>query len=185
MAKFEALINDVGRFYTSVYNGAKRSAERVVDELQQEGPSWTGRFSNSWQISEGRTRVSGDGQPGEPRPLHFPAAPAGGSRLFTKNDVVVFSISNSSAHSDLARDLVTGSFFRPTEQPQTQLGLRKWERINEGRNRNVLRGQIGGGKPGNGSSRTADLDWYTTYVNSGKIQRVIQTELSASVQRLG
>lgn len=187
MAKFEALINDVGRFYTSVYNGAKRSAERVVDELQQEGPSWTGRFSNSWQISEGRTRVSGDGQPGEPRPLQFPAAPTGGPRQFTKSDVIVFSILNVSPYRDLAMDKIEGVFERPKDAqiPQTQLGLSKWDPVDQGRKPNSKRGQTGGGNPNSSSSRTAILDWYTNYVDSGKIQRVIQTELSASVQRLG
>lgn len=186
MAKFEALIEDIGRFYSSVYNGAKRSAERVVSDLQQEGPSWTGRFSNSWQISEGRTRVSGNGQAGEPIPLQFPTAPTAGSRQFTKNDVIVFSILNTSPYKDLAMDKIEGVFERPKDAPvpQTQLGLSKWDPVNQGRRPNSKRGQTGGGSTNSSSSRTAILDWYTNYVDSGRIQRVIQTELSTAVQRL-
>ena len=42
--------------------GTINAAERTVRELQQEGPSWTGRFSNSWEINgpQGQT-VKGDG----------------------------------------------------------------------------------------------------------------------------
>jgi hypothetical protein len=37
-------------FATTLFNGPKAAAERVVRDLQQAGPSWTGKFSNSWQI---------------------------------------------------------------------------------------------------------------------------------------
>jgi hypothetical protein len=37
--------------------GAIKAAERTVDELQEEGPSWTGRFSNSWQMVDVKTVV--------------------------------------------------------------------------------------------------------------------------------
>ena len=31
-------------------SGAQGSAMQVVADLQKQGPSWTGKFSNSWQI---------------------------------------------------------------------------------------------------------------------------------------
>ena len=37
-------------------SAAQGSAMQVVDDLQQKGPSWTGKFSNSWQIE---TRTPG------------------------------------------------------------------------------------------------------------------------------
>ena len=170
---------------TTVAIGPKRAAERIVRELQQEGPSWTGRFSNSWQI-EGPDRLTkGDGQPGEPRPVYTPSirGTTAVRSLLTTNKVI-YSISNFSPHSDLARDLVTGNFYRPSETPQTQLGISKWEVFNEGRNRNILRGQIGGGRPGNESSRTAPLDWFTTYLQAGKINEAVRIEMDAAMSTL-
>jgi hypothetical protein len=180
MAKFEALIDDLGQFYSSVYNGAKRSAERVVDDLQQEGPLWTGRFSNSWQISEGRTQVAGSGQAGQPKPIKFPSAPKNRSRQFTKNDVVVFTISNFATgrqgpYALKAMDIEEGKYEYPGVEPLKE--------AKEGVRLSGIRGDLNliDGGP---NRRTAPLDWYTNYVDSGRIQRVIQTELSATVQRL-
>lgn len=183
MAKFEALIEDVGRFYSSVYNGAKRSAERVVGDLQQAGPSWTGVFSNSWQISEGQTTVSGNGAAGEPRKLTFPALPAT-QRKFTSTSTVVFSIVNTANYRELALDKEEGIFRRPSPLPKTELGRRKFYEVNEGRVDPSKRWDVGGGNPESSSSRTAAQDWYSDYVNSGNIQRIIKSELSTAVRRL-
>jgi hypothetical protein len=183
MAKLEALIKDVDRFYSSVYNGVKRSAEQVVHDLQQEGPSWTGTFSNSWQISEGQKTVSGNGKTGEPIKLTFPEM-AASSRRFRTNDLVVFSILNTAKHRDLAMDKAEGTFRRPSPLPQTELGRRKFYEVNEGRVNPSKRWNVGGGNPNSASSRTAVPDWYSAYIGSGRIQRIIKTELSVSVQRL-
>jgi hypothetical protein len=185
MAKFEALITDVDKFYASIYNNAKRAAEKVVSDLQQEGPSWTGTFSNSWEISEGNKRVAGDKQAGEPRQLTFPALQPS-RRTFKSTDVITFSILNTSPHKDLAMDKIEGVFNRPKDAPipQTQLGLKKWDPVNEGRRTDTKRGQTGGGNPASSSSRTAPLDWYSTYLGSGKIQKAIQNELGTAVRRL-
>lgn len=185
MAKFETLITDVDKFYASVYNGAKRATERVVSDLQQEGPSWTGTFSNSWEIAEGTKRVAGDKQPGEPRQLVFPALQPS-RRMFKNTDAITFSILNTSPYKDLATDKIEGVFNRPKDAPvpQTQLGLKKWDPVAEGRRANTKRGQTGGGNPEGSSSRTAPLDWYSTYIGSGKIQKAIQNELGTAVRRL-
>jgi hypothetical protein len=183
VTKFEALIQDVERFYSSAYNGAKRSAERVVYELQQEGPSWTGVFSNSWQISEGQTTVSGNGVIGEPRKLTFPTLPTT-PRKFVSTDAVVFSIVNTANYRELALDKEEGIFRRPSPLPKTELGRRKFYEVNEGRIDPSKRWDIGGGNPTSSSSRTAAQDWYSNYVNSGNIQRIIKSELSTAVRRL-
>ena len=183
MAKFEALVKDIGSFYSSVYDGAKRSAERVVGDLQQKGPSWTGVFSNSWQISEGQTTVSGNGVKGEPKQLTFPSLPTT-PRKFVSTDVIVFSIVNTAQHRELALDKEEGIFKRPSPLPQTELGRRKFYEVNEGRINPSMRWDVGGGNPESASSRTAAQDWYSDYVNSGNIQRIIKSELSVVVRRL-
>ena len=159
--------------------GPIRAAHRVIRDLQQEGPSWTGRFSNSWQIStpDGRT-VKGDGQPGEPRPLRIPTL-TGRQVLksgFAK-DRVVFTVSNFSRWAGEATDLVDNRFWRPTPEPETQLGKRKWEQ--SGRKRPTERHKrydiYSETAPGN-ASRTADQDWFTTYATT-KLDRAVTLEM--------
>jgi hypothetical protein len=170
---------------TTVYNGPKRAAERVVQELQQAGPSWTGRFSNSWQIQTPTRLVKGTGQPGEPVPLSTPSLRGREvSKSFISKDSVVFTISNFSPHTLEAIDAVEHDrtyWRRPTPEPTTQLGKRKWE-VSGPRANVSYRGQIGGGREGSNSSRTADLDWFAAYA-SAQLDRAIQIEMDSAISR--
>lgn len=171
---------------TTIYNGPKSCAERVVRELQQSGPSWSGRFSNSWQIDTPTRATKGDGVAGEPRPVFTP--PITGreatTSFITKNSVV-FKISNFSPHALEAIDAVEHDrryWTRPTPQPTTQLGLSKWQVFNEGRQNVSYRGQTSGGGAGS-SSRTAPLDWFSTYA-SANLGRAVQIEMDSAMNRL-
>lgn len=170
---------------TTIYNGPKRAAERVVRELQQAGPSWTGKFSNSWQIQTPTRLVKGTGQPGEPKPLSTPSLRGREvSKSFGSKDSVVFTISNFSPHTLEAIDAVEHDrtyWRRPTPEPTTQLGKSKWE-VAGPRADVSYRGQIGGGNEGNNSSRTAPLDWFATYA-SAQLDRAIQIEMDSAIQR--
>jgi hypothetical protein len=163
-----------------VLGGPTLCAQKVVADLQQVGPQWTGRFSNSWQIRgpQGQT-ARGDGQPGKPRPIVFQSAPFTGLqafriayRTFTTKDKVVFTISNFSPYSDQARDLTP---FRP-EQSDEQLGdpikkpPRRGTRPDGGR-----RGELAGGRGPN--KATAILDWYSHYLGGGQINKTIQVTM--------
>jgi len=159
--------------------GPIRAAHRTIRELQQEGPSWTGKFSNSWQIEtpDGR-EFKGSGQPGEPKPLRIPAL-TGRQVLkagFAK-DRVVFTVSNFSPWAGEATDLVDNWYWRPTPEPQTELGRKKWEQ--SGRKRPTERHKrhdiYSEPDPGN-ASRTADQDWFTTYVTT-RLDRAVTLEM--------
>ena len=171
--------------------GPIAAAERIVREVQQAGPSWTGKFSNSWQIEgpQGQ-QIKGDGQPGEPRPVKFTTAPftgpqAAATLLRTKllNDKIVFKVSNFSAYAAEATDEVQSTFIRPKDAPipQTQLGLSKWDEQNTTRLRNTYRGQTGGGRPNGSASRTAPLDWLATYASAG-LNRAVKIEMDAALR---
>ena len=166
-------------FASAVSFGPIRAAHRTVRELQQEGPSWTGRFSNSWQIEtpDGRS-FKGSGSPGEPQPLPIPAL-TGRQAIkagFAK-DRVVFTISNFSQWAGEATDLADNHYWRPTKEPQTSLGKKKWEQ--SGRKRPTEKHRrfdiYSESDPGN-ASRTADQDWFTTYVTS-KLDRAVTVEM--------
>jgi len=168
---------------TTVFNGPKAAAERTVRELQQEGPSWTGKFSNSWQIESSlgaKGSSKGDGQPGEPRPIFTPAltGPQVAKSVLTK-DKVVFTISNFAEYAAEATDLVESAFIRPPGQPfpQTQLGRNKFREGDGGRQQPSYRGYVGGGDPDSESSATADLDWFASYVEGGKLDRAVRIEM--------
>ncbi len=99
--------------------GPIAAAERIVREVQQAGPSWTGKFSNSWQIEGPQGQlVKGDGQPGEPRPVEFTTAPFTGPQaaatLFKTNvlkEKIVFRVSNFSTYAAYATDEVQSTFI--------------------------------------------------------------------------
>ena len=183
MAKndFMKLAKDLDMVFASAVSfGPIRGAHRAIKELQQEGPSWTGRFSNSWQIRTPDGRFfKGSGQPGEPQPLPIPAL-TGRQAIRTgfAKDRVVFTISNFSPWAGEATDLADNRFWRPTPTPQTQLGMKKWEK--SGRKRTYephKRYDIySESDPGN-ASRTADQDWFTTYVTSGKVNKAVTFEM--------
>jgi hypothetical protein len=170
---------------TLAYNGPKAATERIVRELQQEGPSWTGRFSNSWQISTPSLTKKGSGAPGEPKPLYTPSIRGiEGIKSSALKNTVIFTISNFSPHALEAIDAVEHDrsyWKRPTPEPTTQLGLSKWE-VAGPRADVSYRGQIGGGNEGNNSSRTAPLDWFARYA-SAQLDRAIKIEMDSAIQR--
>jgi len=172
--------------------GAVRAAERTVRELQQEGPSWTGQFSNSWQITgpQGQA-VKGNGGGGEPRPLKFMEGPFTGPqavrtlfRTGVTTNKVVFTVSNFSPWAGEATDLRENRFYRPTPEPQTRLGLSKWERSGNARpSRLHPRYEIFTPSTGN-ASRTASQDWFTKYVTGGRLDKSVTVEMDNMLRRL-
>jgi hypothetical protein len=171
---------------TTIYNGPKAAAERVIRELQQSGPSWSGEFSNSWQIQTPTVLKKGTGQPGEPVPVTTP--PLTGQQVaksIGSKDSVVFTISNFASHALEAIDAVEHDrqYYarRTTPKPTTSLGLSKWQEFGP-RNAVSYRGQTGGGTEGSNSSRTAPLNWFATYA-SADLGRAIQLEMDSAIRR--
>jgi len=196
------LIDNLDRIGSSlVVSGPSRVAKRTIRELQQEGPSWTGRFSNSYQIETPDGRMyKGDGQPGEPRPIKLPIGLLTGRQNIRGSapvkDRAVTTISNFSEYAAEATDVIESGFFRPTEEPTTALGRRKFREGDGGRPRTEssfdagtaakigssmqlpsYRGEIGGGPPNGESSATADLDWFAMYVEGGGLDRAVAIEM--------
>lgn len=170
---------------TTIANGQRAAAERIVRELQKEGPSWSGEFSNSWQISTASTTSKGTGGPGEPQPIRAPSVTgreATAAQIFKDP---LLKITNFADHALEAIDAVQHDrqYYarRKTAEPTTQLGLSKWKV--EGPRSNVsFRGQTGGGNEGTNSSRTAPLDWFATYASS-KLDRAVQIEMDSAINR--
>jgi hypothetical protein len=170
---------------TTIANGQRAAAERVVRELQKAGPSWSGEFSNSWQISTTSTTYKGTGAPGEPQPIRAPSVTgreATAAQIFKDP---LLKITNFAPHALEAIDAIEHDrqYYarRKTPEPTTALGKSKWQVA--GPRANVsYRGEIGGGSQGGNSSRTAPLDWFATYA-SAKLDRAVKIEMDSALKR--
>lgn len=175
-------IDELGRvFATTAYNGPKSVAEKLVRDLQESGPSWTGRFSNSWKI-ETPSRVSkGSGNAGPPQPLYTPSLSAieVARSVATKNKIV-FTVSNFSPYAYQATDLAP---FRPTtlkDETKDETPLKPIEGVGK-RPPGGKRGELSG--PG-GNRRTAPLNWFTKYNRAGNLDKTVQLKMDEAMRRL-
>lgn len=150
---------------TTVYNGPKRAAERIVRDLQERGPAWTGEFSNSWQIATPTGIRGGTGAQGRPVPIYAPAL--SGQQvtrsILTKNKIV-FTISNFSPYAGIATDMEPGVFINPGTEP-----IKDVDKV--GKRQRGIRGLLVGQ---GGNRRTAPMDWFSIYLKAGAVDKAIQ-----------
>lgn len=181
------LVKDLDRVAASlVFSGPIKACIGIVDDLQQVGPSWSGKFSNSWKIKTPSRLFTcpSPGVGGEPRHIQRPTISGreAVSSEFLK-DSIVFEIFNDSPKKGFAMDQQLGWFrrdFRWGLEPQTQKGKNSLALVSSGRQNPSLRGNIGGG-PGPLSSRTAPLDWFPTYMRGGQLNRAIRVEMDSAI----
>jgi hypothetical protein len=149
--------------------GVARSAQGVVKELQDAGPSWSGEFSNSWEIATASKVTSGSGAPGAPQRL---LAPVLTTDEFKFKPELKYYIANKAPHADIALDLVESTYIYPGFEP-----LKKAE---SGKRVSGIRGDLNIGEGSN--RRTAPRDWYATYVQGGRIDKTISTYMDQALR---
>ena len=189
------LKKEVSRWTATVLNeGVLPSAEDLVRELQFKGPSWTGRYSNSWQIQVGNEKSTGTRRPGEPKPIKAPKLNVKSIRegRISKDEIKI-QIRNLARSKEYAQDEKLGRFRRGKvkrpvknigQEPRTSLGKKKIEEMPAGRGGALTkRGDIGGGDPQYLSSRTAPLDWFKTFTKGGTLDQTIKLELGKGVKK--
>jgi len=190
--EFPDLKKEVNRYTATVLNkGVLPIAEEVVKELQFKGPSWTGLYSNSWQIEVAGKKSSGTRRPGEPKPVKAPKLDVKSIRSGrSSKDTVELRITNLARSRVYAQDEKLGRFRRGKvgnkvigNEPKTSSGRNKFEQSGSGRGGLTKRGDIGGGTPGVLSGRTAPLDWFTTYKQGGFLEQTIKLELDKGVKK--
>lgn len=161
---------------TTAYNGPKRCAELVVRELQEAGPAWTGKFSNSWQIQAPDRTTRGTGAAGAPTPIYTPSLRGQQvARSFFSTNKIVFRISNFSLYADQATDLVP---FNPKEfQDKTPLKPVEYGRRPVGGTRGEFQGD-------GGNRRTAKPDWFTAYARAGNLNKAVQITMDAALRSM-
>ena len=169
------------------YEGPRQACELIVADLQEQGPSWSGRFSNSWAIDapDGLPgSAKGTGGEGDAKPLRSPKVSFSviAKKLQNKTETV-FVIGNFSKWASQAIDEQVDVFFRPFYPPKTRLGKERVARAeNSGgpRKGKTLRGDLPSGN--GGSSRTAELYWFQKYNDGGKRDQVINSTLSKALR---
>ena len=151
-------------------NKLRAIARNVMNDLAREGPVWSGDFRDSYIATALGSTVAGSGQ--YPYSIHdIPEL------KITKREmgrVHRLRVGNTAGHARVAMDLDAprkpDRFEFPGYGPEGEI-LFRGIRPEKGK-----RGQIEGG--GNENRSTAPLDWYTTYMKGGKLQRSIKQGVS-------
>ena len=164
--RFSMFSKDIKRYATAVvYDAPAKSLEKSCFDMQNQGPSWSGKFSNSWEIKGmGQVLAKGNGQASDPKRLKLP------------KKSIKFSIYNTSPYAKQAIDKEPDFFKRPTDEPTTNLGKRKFQDFLGRRNGKTLRGQPISG-------RTAKLDWFTTYKTGGPFQSTFNKNFNTETKK--
>ena len=149
--------------------GVARSAQAVVAELQEAGPAWSGKFSNSWEIATATKVSSGSGAEGAPQRLQAPILTP---EQFKFKPEIKYYIANKSPYADVALDLKEGNFEYPGFEPRKE--------AKRGKRVGGIRGDLIGTKGPNRS--TAPLDWYRTYIQGGGLDKAINLYMQESLR---
>tara|TARA_R100001079_G_C4410420_1_gene135279 strand:- start:35 stop:637 length:603 start_codon:yes stop_codon:yes gene_type:complete len=179
---------ELTNFTAAIVNkGMGGAAERTVRTLQLLGPSWTGLYSNSWQIEILGKKSTGTRRRGEAKPIKSPKINA---KNLKEDKSAKCSIVNLARSRGYAQDERLGRFRRGivggknvgnkpfTQQGQANLRFEDTSRLKEG-----YRGDIGG-KPGGFSSATAPLDWFGTYTAGGRFKADVALEVNNAINKV-
>jgi hypothetical protein len=175
-SQLNRLVANLDRFAAAAFSRAPaEAAEKTVSDLQERGPIWTGRFSNSWQIVSGSKVTNGSGQQGWPKKLN---APLLSGREFVFKPVVKYTISNfangpQGPYALQAMDLAEGNFINPGTPPLKE--ARYGTRISG------IRGDIPTGTKGPNRS-TAPLNWFNDYVQGGYLDRTVRVSFDQALR---
>ena len=183
----------ITRYTANKLNGALVAVEEVVKLLQFEGPSWTGRYSNSWEIKVGNRKSVGTRNPGNPKPVKAPKMTVKTIRESQKRGSMEVIISNLARSAPYAEDRKLGRFRRGKagtkvigNEPRTALGKSKFKQSGSGRkSRLTMRKDIGGGTPGvlSGTTAQPNVDWLKTTLRGGKLKGLLRLEFKKGKSR--
>jgi len=155
--------------------GLENTAENIVKDLQALGPTWSGRFANSWEIASASKVESGSGAPGKAQPLKAPRLT---NEEFKFKPEVKYYIANKAAHADYALDLKEGK-FRPEGEPLADRKVvRSGSRPQSAHKRGAVVSSDGS------ATSSAELDWYTNYLKGGKIDKTVSLYMDQALRNI-
>tara|TARA_B100000902_G_scaffold216334_1_gene205669 strand:- start:78 stop:686 length:609 start_codon:yes stop_codon:yes gene_type:complete len=170
---FKKLAEKADEIFASAIAGeVLGGSEAVVRALQKAGPQWSGEFGNSWVIKT----QSNQSQPsrrrgGDPKSDPVRAPLVTGKEISSKNTWLI-RIENVAPHAAIAMDLEEGKFNRDW-YPSGPVNPAKWKQGGGSRAGVMRRGVTDSFGKGT-ASKTAPLDWFSTFKSGGKVDQIIK-----------
>ena len=161
MAKRRSWDNLATKTKQRVERRVRGAAVRIMNDLAERGPNWSGVFRDSWEAVP-LVAASGSSFTG------FPYNASSVPRLtitdqdLRSSSLKVYDIVNGTDYALIAMDLEPGEFWA-TDNPKGEIVLRGQRQADQ------IRGHI---TEGEGSNRaTAERDWYANYINGGGLEQ--------------
>ena len=171
MAKNISQLNrDIRRKTQSV---SRHAAAKIMNDLAEAGPNWSGRFKNSWVADAPGAAVG--------KKANYPYKISDVAKL--KDTVAAVNknpklfIYNTTPYALYAMDLKEGKFY-PKNEPKGKVVKEGSRPLNE--SGKGIRGDLSG----QGRSRsTAELDWFLTYIDGGGLQKSLEAGVKIGFRR--
>jgi hypothetical protein len=158
-----------------VAQGIQQFAITSMNALVEAGPAWSGEFSASWRFIPEGGDPGGPGQDGKVYAYGKKDVRVTTIEKYIKTGITKFQIVNTAPHANIAIDAEAGVLRRDLAEAKGWPEPLKDPELGDERNNPDLRFQIGGSFSGSfdeaPASRTAEPDWYYTYVLAGGLQR--------------
>tara|TARA_R100000700_G_scaffold2887_1_gene5755 strand:- start:209 stop:787 length:579 start_codon:yes stop_codon:yes gene_type:complete len=180
---FDKVTNDIA------FNAPMQAANTVVNKLKTIGPSWTGRFNNSWEIDTPVRTFNAKGRKarGEAVPLKIKILKSRQkAKILRSLNESVFVVHNVAPYANQAIDAAP---FTPFKVPpkvtskDIQQGIRQGYRglsevvsstdADVGKQKGIFIGRA-----------TAPLDWFKTYSNGGAMNKDVNVGYDKIYRRI-
>ena len=180
---FDKVTNDIA------FNAPMQAANTVVNKLKTIGPSWTGRFNNSWEIDTPVRTFNAKGRKarGEAVPLKIKILKSRQkAKILRSLNESVFVVHNVAPYANQAIDVAPFTPFKVPPKVTSkgiQQGLRQGYRgldeivsntdADVGRQTGAFIGRA-----------TAPLDWFKTYSNGGAMNKDVNVGYDKIYKRI-
>ena len=180
---FDKVTNDIA------FNAPMQAANTVVNKLKTIGPSWTGRFNNSWEIDTPVRTFNAKGRKarGEAVPLKIKILKSRQkAKILRSLNESVFVVHNVAPYANQAIDVAPFTPFKVPPKVTSkgiQQGLRQGYRglsevvsstdADVGKQKGIFIGRA-----------TAPLDWFKTYSNGGAMNKDVNVGYDKIYRRI-
>ena len=180
---FDKVTNDIA------FNAPMQAANTVVNKLKTIGPSWTGRFNNSWEIDTPVRTFNAKGRKarGEAVPLKIKILKSRQkAKILRSLNESVFVVHNVAPYANQAIDVAPFTPFKVPPKVTSkgiQQGLRQGYRglsevvsstdADVGKQKGIFIGRA-----------TAPLDWFKTYSNGGAMNKDVNVGYDKIYKRI-
>ena len=180
---FDKVTNDIA------FNAPMQAANTVVNKLKTIGPSWTGRFNNSWEIDTPVRTFNAKGRKarGEAVPLKIKILKSRQkAKILRSLNESVFVVHNVAPYANQAIDAAPFTPFKVPPKVTSkgiQQGLRQGYR---GLDEIVSNTDADVGKQTGAfiGRATAPLDWFKTYSNGGAMNKDVNVGYDKIYRRI-